>query len=315
MLYFEVWASKQRSYINTLAAQPLFPTVPLNRSYYGLTPITNFIDTDPYDGTPPSTSLTQGIAEYANANFFSDDTLFAAEQKVGDARHYFPYPKASSTNLQDYLDQKLLPKTIVAEDGQPDVSFWIAKVRDGEQIAHFVKPLYWTDDTRDGSAGEGAGNVSKLYGRLFYRDETCHADYAKHLIPRAVGYSAALIDYFFRGKITLEKAPTGSGYVVVNNTDEAMAGTFILTYNTTANRRKSLWSKTFSLGANNSGKHRSTPFDFAGPIDAKTPGEYVLVFNGTLGAESGAVVGALVQIPTVVVIHEGFYLQVLCAAL
>lgn len=197
----------------------------------------------------------------------------------------------------------------MAEDGQPDVSFWIAKVRDGEQIAHFVKPLYWTDDTLDGSEGEGVGNVSKLYGRLFYRDETCHADYAKHLIPRAVGYSAALIDYFFRGKITLEKAPTGAGYVVVNNTDEAMAGTFILAYDTTSDRRKALWNKTFNLGAKGAATSRSTPFDFVGPIDAKTPGEYMLVFNGTLGAESDTVVGALVQIPTVVVIHEGFYLQ------
>jgi hypothetical protein len=27
-----------------------------------------------------------------------------------------------------------------------------------------------------------------------------HEDYARELIPRAIGYSAELIDYFFRGR-------------------------------------------------------------------------------------------------------------------
>jgi hypothetical protein len=45
------------------------------------------------------------MAEYTNANFFSDDTLFAAERYAVGHKYYSPYPKQSSTNLQDYLDQ------------------------------------------------------------------------------------------------------------------------------------------------------------------------------------------------------------------
>jgi hypothetical protein len=42
-----------------------------------------------------------------------------------------------------------------------------------------------------------------LYERTFYRDEKCHEDYVEKLIPRAVGYSAGLLNYFFRGSIDI----------------------------------------------------------------------------------------------------------------
>ena len=38
-------------------------------------------------------------------------------------------------------------------------------------------------------------------------DGNCYDDYAQKLIPRAVGYSAAMIDYFFRGRMQVEAAP------------------------------------------------------------------------------------------------------------
>ena len=78
-----------------------------------------------------------------------------------------------------------------------------------------------------------------------------------------------------------------------------MAGVFTLFYDTTADRRRPLWSKSLALGAKDSGTERSTPIDFASPPDARTPGEYLLVFQGRLGAEYGAVVGNIVQAQTV----------------
>ena len=44
---------------------------------------------------------------------------------------------------------------------------------------------------------------SPTYYASLYRDEEAHKDYAKKLIPRAVGYSAGLLDYFFRGEIEI----------------------------------------------------------------------------------------------------------------
>jgi len=39
-------------------------------------------------------------------------------------------------------------------------------------------------------------------------------DYASQLIPRAVGYSAGLLNYFFRGDIRLDMSPHHPGYVM-----------------------------------------------------------------------------------------------------
>jgi hypothetical protein len=74
-----------------------------------------------------------------------------------------------------------------------------------------------------------------------------------------------------------------------------MIGTFTLYYDTTSGTRQALWSKPFALGAKDSGTERSMPINFASPTDAATPGDYMLVFQGTLGEELGAVVGNIVQ--------------------
>lgn len=149
-----------------------------------------FWDTDTYNGYNPSASLNQGLAEYTNANFFSKDTIF------DDA---YPFPNELSTDLQSYSNQNQnkLPEIVIAEDNIPDTSFWIKKDKDGEIIDHFVKPGYLTKEALD------AGNP--IYVRTFTLDDTCYKYYASLLIPRAVGYSAGLLDYFFRG--TLEITP------------------------------------------------------------------------------------------------------------
>ncbi len=197
--YFETWAKETFPKLGDLKAfapNPIVPMVSLNASYDGLVPITQFTDTKQYNGTNPSTSFAIGLAEYTNANFFSDETLFAAEMYSPDHKHYFPYPKQSSTNLADYLNQNALPEVIYAEDGVQDLGFWIQKTGDGETITHFVKPRYWTTETYEVDPS-GSG----FYKKTFYLDEKCHEDYAKLLLPRAVGYSAGLLNYFFRGTL------------------------------------------------------------------------------------------------------------------
>ena len=184
------------------------PQVPLDPSQLSLDPVYNseglapsalFIDTDQYDGSNPSTSFSQGISEYTNANFFSDDTIFASERFSTNHRHYFPYPRKESTNIQSYFDGLDLTKTVTARDGILDTRIWISKIADGENIDFFVTMDYLSRAYYT-VLGEGP-----TYYKSLYRDEEAHKDYAKKLIPRAVGYSAGLLDYFFRG--TLEITP------------------------------------------------------------------------------------------------------------
>ena len=51
-----------------------------------------------------------------------------------------------------------------------------------------------------------------------------YQDYAGYLLPRAVGYSAGILDYFFRGKIKIE-APGRFAYALATY-QEGNAGSF-----------------------------------------------------------------------------------------
>jgi hypothetical protein len=201
-LHIEKWAKTHESIIRNIAtAGTVPPTISLNQSTISkdenqveiiLSPTARLSDNDQYDGTNPSVSTLNGLADYTSANFFSDDTIFTEDDDVSDP-HRFPFPKKTSTDIQTYIDANKLPETTTAEDGVIDVGFWIAKTGDGENnVTHFVKPTYLLKEhaTEMGPA---------LYKRLFYLDE----DYVAKLIPRAVGYSTALLDYFFRGTIEI----------------------------------------------------------------------------------------------------------------
>ena len=61
--------------IDSAASQPFDPSI-LNQTYNGLVPIAGIIDTTTAAGSAtPSNAPNIGIAEYSNANFFSDDTI------------------------------------------------------------------------------------------------------------------------------------------------------------------------------------------------------------------------------------------------
>ncbi len=210
--YFETWAKEILPNIKALtifAPAPFFPDISLDISYNGLAPITQLSDAEQYNGTNPSDSFSQGLAEYTNANFFSGDTIFAGERYSIDHRHYSPYPKATSTDLQSFLLGTKPAQTVTARDGNSDTGIWITKTSDGEEIQYFVRTSKFTKLLYN-VFGQG-----ELFYKSFYRDEKCHEDYAQKLIPRAVGYSAGLLDYFFRGVLEIS-APDQYVYAITD---------------------------------------------------------------------------------------------------
>jgi hypothetical protein len=145
-------------------------------------PISRIVDTDKYSGDNPDITRTAngtpqviGLAEYTNANFLSNGTMFET-----DSAHDFYYPHTTDTTLWTDNNNRT----------------YLRKSRSGDLVNHLAV-------------------TSWLY---FYRlryfpqyaqylpvglDTECYKDYASFLIPRAVGYSAGLLNYFFRGKIEI----------------------------------------------------------------------------------------------------------------
>ncbi len=281
---YEEWVedtrkNNQNIFNNLMASSLSFDSSILNETPNPLAPIpiAKIFDTDKYaEGITPSTSLSWGIAEYTNANFASQDTIFT-ENFDHNHKYYFPYPKYSAQSYEMY-----------DIDIPPDKKrIYLRKIGDGEPIEHFAT----------------AGPLYKYlnFDPVLQRDElkldpAVHADYAALLIPRAVGYSAGLLNYFFRGQIDMvHDDATGSGYVIVNNTDEDMNGTFELWYDNTSEQRLKAWNNSLTIGKQSSGNNKSANFTFTPPSGAKEPGKYMLVFRGQLGNEADAVVGKLLD--------------------
>lgn len=221
-----------------------------------------FWDLDSYNGTTPYYTGYIGLAEYTNANFFSEDTIFKN----------FPHPAKENTTA------RLVEQT--AKDGKTD-KVWYIQGYTSEKLAaysYFIK-----------------NGLPPTSGWAYNLDDYVHKDYAGQLIPRAVGYSAGLLDYFFRGEMDMIKDPNNSSqYIIKNLSNENMFGTFSLYYDDTNNNRY-LVASWGNLAINANSQSSSVTFTAPSSPVPKEKGKYILVFQGTFGNEIGAVIGMVVE--------------------
>jgi hypothetical protein len=266
--HYEKWVKNNPGALTTAASSPHFFSGTINN-------ITSLIDTDQYNGTNPSSSNTIGLSEYTQANFFSEDTINNSS---------FPNPKISDTT------------TTIVERNFTN-TFWnttyprqyYLKNCCGETNNNQGYLLSTVDFLHDYRVAQ---RVNLTQPDIPILDDNVYSDYASLLLPRAVGYSASLINYFFRGQINMEKDPNNSSqYIIKNESDEYMSGTFALYYDDATDNRRYLtsWNKYINP------KSISDSVTFTKPTDAKEKGKYILVFQGTLGSETGAVVGRIVE--------------------
>jgi len=199
----ESYTLKNKDFLNYSAHPPdqVLLTDPQPQSNYShLVPISGLFDRNEYNdgGSIPSDNNVIGLAEYSNANFLTEDTMWT-----------YQHPALSDTNYAS-LDWSN-PEPIDAEDGKTDNRIYIKKTQ-GEQIDHFAAIDYFTLEYYE--------HFELIYSP-FHLDEECHKEYASKLIPRAVGYSAGLLDYFFRGTIEITNPLIGSNINANSGLDPA----------------------------------------------------------------------------------------------
>ncbi|HEX7788721.1 MAG TPA: hypothetical protein VF653_21065, partial [Methylomirabilota bacterium] len=241
--------------------------------------IARLIDSDRYAGGNPAVTMTGliGLAEYTNANFFSEDRIFT-ENDV-DPQKRFPFPNRASVVEQDF-----------------DIQVRGVPVK----RRYFVK-------AGDGATGYRLATVGLLrdYHQRFgldwtrFRespalDEGVYRDYAARLVPRAVAYSTALIDYFFRGRIAASGENTSTS--ISNISEEPINGTFTLYYDDANDVRRPVPGATWTLALASGESAEQLRFTSPTNPAPKEPGRYMLVFRGALGSEPDAVIGRQVTI-------------------
>ncbi len=248
-------------------------------------PVANLFDTNQYIGSNPGITLQGniGLSEYTNANFFSLDTAFKD----------VPYPSRDSVSLDDVAipDPRYPSGTILRK--------YFNKMSDGDTGYRLA-----TVSFLQGFEDECAPFCSEWFYELAALDGEVYGDYAEKLIPRAVGYSVGLLNYFFRGKINMvPDEENGDGYIIENKSDEELEGIFRLYYDNESDERVQIESGNFPLEISIPGNDKSSNVNFTIPDNPKEPGKYTLVFRGKLGNEEDAVIGKVVNLslPYVVV--------------
>lgn len=271
---FNTWITNAKSYDKSIFNLSQNASAPI--------PISRIIDTDQYTGYNPEITTTKaiGLIEYANANFLSEDTAF----------RYFPYPNWDGVEKIDYgIKDPRDPSRLVLRQ-------YYKKVRHGEINEGIGYRLATVGFLKDYSLQYFPANDAII--RTFERpalDSEVYRDYASLLIPKAVGYSAGLLNYFFRGEMDMvPDDATGSGFVIENKTDESMNGIFELFYDTKTDERKRTMLATLNIPAK--GKSTNLPFTPPSDSDAKEPDKHMLVFRGKLGNEEDAVAGKTVNL-------------------
>jgi hypothetical protein len=211
-----------------------------------------------------------GLAEYSNANFFSKDTT--ALNDPGILRS-FPHPAPG--------DLVLGPPIPVGDSGP--LRRYFAKMGAGDRIDYLGVPSALYEFLPDALKDRQVGLDAKVLEH-----------YAEKLLPRAVGYSAALLDYFFRGSFGAELSETG--VTIFNGTaGETAQGEFQLIREHPGGRRDQLarWGNVLLAPEGSSSLL---------PI-ARLPGDTPpqtrcwLIFRGRLGDEPDAVAGSPVACP------------------
>lgn len=289
---YEYWVSNQHAesraestFIATYLSNPIsFDPVILQQptgDTLASVPIARLIDTDTYKGLENGPNVTLGfaigIAEFANANFFSEDTGALPE---GTETPPYPFPNSKA----------LVP----SEHPAPKTGRVRAYYRKGEGDGLPVDPVLAECVLDEPAQVEGIFEP-RLYACV---DENVWAQTAQAMLPRAVGYARGVLDYFFRGQfeVTLSANPANPAQQELKATNRSMEplgpGTLTLYAEDVNGLRQPVLGAALTLTEPVAPDTALPVLTFTPPAEAK---RVVLVFEGTLGEEAGAVVGKVVE--------------------
>jgi hypothetical protein len=235
----------------------------------------------------PEDGLPQGIASFSNGNFLSAGTNFK-ELRAGATAPGLPSP---ALNLADRRPSTSADRckdgTAAPEGNYLPLIFYGNTLTDPVTGSPLHNPRLTTHSLFDQYLEARARELTFTLN-CFNLDTA-----AEILLPRAASYSAALLQYFFRGFVGVSYENQNRS-LRISGGPETMAGTFELLYERVDGARVRLASWTLEVHPEQESTSFSTP---KLPDDAAQGTPCWLVFRGQLGAESNAVAGSMAPCP------------------
>lgn len=239
----------------------------------------------------------RGLADYSNRGFVSAKTNF--ERRHCPDGYAEPVPEDEHVIGEgEEICEDLGVDPIRGPDGL-SLPCRMAFVRntvvdryDPEQTARNEFAAATSIVDADVAALAGSGDATCPLSRLYAVNPITFEHAQRLLIPRAVGYSAGLLDYFFRGELRAGDDLENPGNLLVENAgDEAMSGTFEIYYDDVVGRRHLVAQFGAADDPVTLEPHGSEASRISLPITeptvplAERAGEYLVVFKGRLGVE------------------------------
>jgi hypothetical protein len=289
-----------------------------------------------------------GLAEFTNTNFVSAGTNFRGAYQNGgiiarpNERYSLPAPSpiTPSFELANNLLGQATPPECTAPNNPCVIAFFITEVTDNyrpqpglinpkastasifdQDLQLYGKTVSYPnlDKCTDPSNPDTCEKIET--GQIFSLNSFNFDAAHEFLIPRAVAYSAGLIDYFFRGKleaedvtftdtgislrvknaIDLQKTPAWANEILYAKASNGSAGSLVVAFEYQDSTGKTQYSvsNTVPVHATDTlapGRVSADVYDFTltVPSEAKNV-NYRLIFRGKLGQEEDAVVVGKVE--------------------
>ncbi|MCX6937070.1 MAG: hypothetical protein NTU80_04115 [Verrucomicrobia bacterium] len=246
------------------------------------------------DDASGDVTKTLGLSEFINGNFLGADASYKELVSAGTS-HYFEHPALTDTNYASFgiSGKPLLTYTWTStattnpDNGKIRRSVFLRKERSGihvEKHAALNYSLLYRLRTT------GITQDYPTYPGVTINAPDVLQEYHEKILPKAVSYSAGLLDYFFRGK--LETRLRGNEYAyklqVTNKSGQPLNGGAFKLYSETTNGARTLvnltpaasWTEQSSLE-----NDRSLEFTFNTETDLVD--SYILIYKGTIGDGQG----------------------------
>jgi hypothetical protein len=217
---FDGFIATPTSLDRSIFGGPPNPLPTISDTNVKLTPVAKLIDTDQYTGTNPEDTWTKivGLAEFANANFFGEFIYPPFTPKC-------PFPDLNSSNVEKRIDAIQNPRDPSSGTFRP---YYYSKLDDPGKFGYRLATVDFLKDY-----------VTKYFPTYMRNlkpalDGKVYVDYASRLLPRAVSYSAGLLQYFFRGNIEIT-LPDSGVYAQTAKPDDGFTQVKLKARNTTPN--------------------------------------------------------------------------------
>jgi hypothetical protein len=227
---------------------------------------------------------TLGLAEFTSGNFIGQRAIYGELVSQGDI-HHFAFPSLVDTtqpNLKEgHIWETAIHGDVTLANFKQGTRIYISKTNAGVLVTYHSALSYLIAEHPGKSGGLPVVTIA---------DDNVLLNYHSIFIPKAVEYSAGMLDYYFRGTLSANVIGYNPGTsqftnMVVNTSpcgQDFGPGTYYL-FQDTNGIRSLLTSVTLNTNLPNTNSFAMT---FPGSIPEPT--NLVLVYQGTIGVTNGS---------------------------